>query len=175
MNARAISIAAVALRHASLILFVLMLAVFGAMSPRFLGIANLSNIAVQAAPVGIVAIGITFVLLTGGVDLSVGAIMFLGAAIAGKLALSGQPMWLSLSGMIGVGLVFGGVNAFFITRLRVAAFIVTLALLFVGRGFALWITQTRAMNLPETFLDIGATRLAGIPVPLVVFALAAVV
>jgi ribose transport system permease protein len=117
----------------------------------------------------------TFVLITAGVDLSVGAIMFLGAAVAGKIALAGHPMWVALIVMLGIGLVFGGVNAFFVTRLRVAAFIVTLALLFVGRGFALWITQTRAMNLPESFLDIGATRVAGIPIPLVVFALLAVI
>jgi ribose transport system permease protein len=175
MNARATFLTAAILRHASLLLFALTLAAFGIMSPRFLGVANLSNIAVQAAPVGIVAIGMTFVLITAGVDLSVGAIMFLGAAVAGKIALAGHPMWVALIVMLGIGLVFGGVNAFFVTRLRVAAFIVTLALLFVGRGFALWITQTRAMNLPESFLDIGATRVAGIPIPLVVFALLAVI
>ena len=83
-------------------------------------------------------------------------------ALAGKLALMGQPWWLALLAMMAAGVVAGGANAFFITRLRVAAFIVTLALLFVGRGFALWITETRAMNLPGAFLDIGATRVAGV-------------
>jgi ribose transport system ATP-binding protein len=168
-----VRIARAVLQHASLLLFGLMLAVFGAMSPRFIGVSNLSNIIVQAAPAGVVAVGMTFVLLTGGVDLSVGAIMFIGAALAGKLALMGQPWWLALLAMMAAGVVAGGANAFFITRLRVAAFIVTLALLFVGRGFALWITETRAMNLPGAFLDIGATRVAGVPVPLLVFALVA--
>jgi ribose transport system permease protein len=144
------------------------------MSPRFLSVTNLSNIAVQAAPAGIVAVGMTFVLLTAGVDLSVGAIMFVGAAVAGKLALGGHPLWLALAAMLSVGLLFGAVNALFVTRLRVPAFIVTLALLFVGRGFALWITETRAMNLPDMFLDLGATRLAGVPLPLGLFALVGV-
>ncbi len=161
------------LRQAPLVLFILILAIFGALAPKFIGVANLVNIGVQAAPAGIVAIGMTFVLLTAGVDLSVGAIMFVGAAVAGKMALNGAPLWLALTAMVGVGAGFGVVNALFITRLRVAAFIVTLALLFVGRGFALWLTQTRAMNLPDAFLQLGSARMAGMPLPLVLFGLVA--
>jgi ribose transport system permease protein len=157
------------LRQAPFVLFAIVLAVFGLISPHFLGPGNLVNIGVQAAPVGIVAIGMTFVLITAGVDLSVGAIMFVSAALAGKLALAGQPLGLTLLAMLGVGASIGIVNAFFVTRMRIAAFIVTLALLFIGRGFALWLTQTRAMNLPEAFLQLGATRLIGIPLPLALF------
>lgn len=162
------------LRHASLILFCAMLGVFGALEPRFLTLENLTNIVIQAAPTGVVAVGMTFVLLTAGVDLSVGAIMFVGAAVVGKLALAGQPLWVAAVAMLAVGLGFGAVNAFFITRLRLVAFIVTLALLFVGRGFALWLTQTRAMNLPEVYLQFGAARVLGVPLPLLVLAAVAV-
>lgn len=163
------------LQRAPIGLFAIVLAVFGSIAPPFLGLDNLINIGVQAAPVGIVAIGMTFVLLTAGVDLSVGAIMFVAAAVAGKLALSGQSMGVTLLAMLGVGLGIGALNAFFITRVRMAAFIVTLALLFIGRGFALWLTQTRAMNLPESFLRLGAMRILGVPLPLALFALFAVV
>jgi len=161
------------LRQALPLLFVTMLAVFGLLSPKFLSVDNLVNIGIQAAPAGIVAIGMTFVLITAGVDLSVGAIMFVAAAVAGKMALAGHSFSLSIVVMVVIGAAFGVVNAFFITRMRVAAFIVTLALLFVGRGFALWLTQTRAMNLPDGFLQLGAVRVAGVPLPLALFGLVA--
>lgn len=157
------------LRHASLILFALVIVVFGLLSPKFLRFENAINVAIQSAPTGIVAVGMTFVLLTAGVDLSVGAIMFVAGAVAGKMLLAGQPMWLALLAMLGIGSAFGAINAFFITRVRIVAFVVTLALLFVGRGFALWITQTRAMNLPDSFLRLGTTPVAGVPLPLALF------
>jgi ribose transport system permease protein len=112
----------------------------------------------------------TFVLLTAGVDLSVGAMMFLGAAVAGKMALSGAPFALALAAMLAVGMVFGALNSLFITRLRMIPFVVTLATLYLGRGLALWITQTRAMNLPEAFLQLGTDKWLGVPAPVLVFA-----
>ncbi|MDO8544383.1 MAG: ABC transporter permease [Opitutaceae bacterium] len=168
MNATPSALLLTALRHASLVLFVTIIAVFGALAPKFLTADNAINVLIQSTPTGIVAVGMTFVLLTAGVDLSVGAIMFLSAAIAGKMLAAGQPLPLALGAMLATGLGFGAINAFFITRLRIAPFIVTLALLFVGRGLALTITQTRAMNLPDRFLQLGSARVAGVPLPLVV-------
>lgn len=164
-----------ALDFAPLLLFVAVLAFFGAQSGKFLEPRNLVNIVVQASSTGIVAVGMTFVLLTAGVDLSVGAIMFVAAAVAGKIALGGLPLPFALLAMLAVGLVFGAVNALFITRVRVAAFIVTLAMLFIGRGLGLRITETRAMNLPDSFLELGAARLLGVPLPAWLFAATLVV
>jgi ribose transport system permease protein len=159
-----------ALNNASLFLFAAVLAVFGFLSPKFFTIPNLTNILVQSSSTAIVAIGMTFVLLTAGVDLSVGAIMFVAAAVAGKMVLGGAPLWLALLVILLVGLTFGAINAFFIVRLRIIAFIVTLATLYLGRGFALWFTETRAMNLPPGFLAIGTDTLLGIPLPILLFA-----
>ncbi len=158
------------LGFAPLLLFGAVLTFFGALSGKFLEPRNLVNIVVQASSTGIVAVGMTFVLLTAGVDLSVGAIMFVAAAVAGKMALAGVPLSIALLVMIGVSLFFGAVNSFFIVRLRVAAFIVTLATLFIGRGFGLWITETRAMNLPDSFLQLGAARILSVPMPAWLFA-----
>jgi ribose transport system permease protein len=116
-----------------------------------------------------VAIGMTFVLLTAGVDLSVGAIMFVAAAVAGKMVLGGFPLGLALAAIVLVGLVYGAVNAFLVTRLGIIAFIATLGSLYLGRGFALWFTETRAMNLPGSFLQLGTLRPAGIPLPILIF------
>lgn len=150
---------------APFVLFAGVLAFFASQSGKFLEPRNLVNILVQASSTGIVAVGMTFVLLTAGVDLSVGAIMFVAAAVAGKFALAGMPFPLALAAMLPIALAFGSVNAFFVTRLRVPAFVVTLALLFIGRGIGLRITETRAMNLPEAFLQLGAARFGGVPLP----------
>ena len=158
------------IHYSPLLLFAAMLLFFGLQSPRFLDGRNLANIAAQSASTGVLAVGMTFVLLTAGIDLSVGAIMFVAAAIAGKMALGGQPVYLVIPTMLLIGAAFGSVNAFFITKLRVVAFIVTLATLFIGRGLSLWITETRAMNVPGIYLDIGSARIAGIPVPAWIFA-----
>ncbi len=135
------------------------------MSDRFLEWQNLLNIGVQSSSVAIVATGMTFVLLTAGVDLSVGSVMFVAVAVAGKLVFGGQSIWFAFLVAVAVGGVAGAINAFFITRLRVVAFIVTLAMLFVARGFGLWFTQTRAMNMPDAVGQIGSGSLLGLPIP----------
>lgn len=146
--------------------------IFAAQTSKFLEPRNLLNIVAQASSTGILTIGMTFVLLTAGVDLSVGAMMFVAAAVAGKMAVSGTPLPLVLLTMFGVTLVFAMFNGFFIVRVRVAAFIVTLAALFIGRGLGLLITKTRAVNLPDSFLAIGSAQFLGVPLPAWVFLLA---
>jgi len=158
-----------ALNNAPVVLFAAVLATFGILSPQFFTGQNLLNVSVQASSNAVVAIGMTFVLLTAGVDLSVGAIMFIAAAIAGKMVLAGGSFPLAIAAMLGVGAAGGALNALLVTRLGVIPFVVTLATLYVGRGFALWITQTRAMNLPESFLQLGAVKLAGVPLPIAIF------
>lgn len=145
-------------------------AVFGILSGKFLDPRNLVNILVQSSSVAIVAIGMTFVLLTAGIDLSVGSIMFLSAAVAGKMVLAGLPLAPACLVVLAIGIAFGLVNAFFIARLRVLAFIVTLSTLYLGRGFGLFLTQTRAMNLPEDLVRIGTGKLLGVPFPVWIFA-----
>jgi ribose transport system permease protein len=161
----------VLVRIAPWLLSLAAVAFFGLRAPRFLTINNLVNILVQTSGMAIVATGMTFVLLTAGIDLSVGAIMFLAAVAAGKLTLGGAPLWLALTVIVPVGLICGAINAFFITRLRLMAFVVTLATLSIGRGIGLYVTQTRAMNLPDDFLRVGAARFLGVPFPVVLMVL----
>ena len=105
----------------------------------------------------------TFVLLRAGVDLSVGAILLIAPAVTGKMVLAGCTFPVAIAAMLGIG----AVNALLITRVGVMPFVATL---YVGRDLALWITQTRAMNLPESFLQLGAVKLAGVPLPIAIFA-----
>ena len=154
------------LNNISLVLFVFVLAVFSAMSPRFLTVDNLTNLLVQSSSTIVVATGMTFVLLTAGVDLSVGAIMFVTAAVAGKLIASGAEMPLAILAILATGLLAGALNSVFITWLRLIPFIATLGMLYIGRGFGLWLTETRAMNLPESWLELGSERFLRVPIPI---------
>ncbi|MGI8601477.1 MAG: ABC transporter permease [Verrucomicrobiales bacterium] len=154
-----------------LVLLGLMLAFFGWLEPRFLAANSLINLLTQSSSLIVAATGMTLVLLTAGVDLSLGAIMFVCAAVCGKLALAGVPLPLSVAALVVSGMVFGAVNASAIVALRLLPFVVTLAMLYFGRGLALEITQTRAMNLPEPFLALGRPWIA-IPIMIAVVAAA---
>ncbi|MBP9902969.1 MAG: ABC transporter permease [Verrucomicrobiota bacterium] len=157
------------LNQSSLILFAGVLLLFGLLSPVFFQPANAVNILIQTSSTGILAVGMTFVLLTAGVDLSVGSIMFVTAAVGGKLILGGWSLPAVLLVMLGIGVLYGALNALFITRLAILAFIVTLATRYFGRGLGLHITETRAMNLPEAFYQLGAARIIGVPLPVLIF------
>lgn len=152
-----------ALDAAPALLFALLVVVVGLHSERFLTTANALQIVAQASPIAVVAVGMTFVLLTGGVDLSVGALMFIGAGLAGHLALAGSPLWVSAAVMAAVGIAGGLLNALLVTRVRLVPFVATIATLYIGRGVGRWITETRAMNLPESFLAFGTGSWLGVP------------
>jgi ribose transport system permease protein len=163
----------IALQNMPLILFVAVFAIFGMLSPRFFEYGTLESIVRQASYIGIIAVGMTFVLLTAGIDLSVGANMYLSASVAGLLIQHyGVSVWTALAACLTVGLLFGCVNAFAVTKLRIIPFIVTLATLVAGRGVGLLLTKSRAVPYPESVLQIGSARLFGlIPMPIVLFAL----
>lgn len=166
----------VLLNNAPIVLFALVILVFAVLGgSSFFSLQNFSNILLQSSGTAIVAIGMTFVLLTAGVDLSVGSVMFVAVAVSGKMIFNDQPIWMGFLAAAGVGLVAGSINAFFITRFKIVAFVVTLAMLFVGRGFGLWLTRTRAMNMPDAVTELGATKLLGVPVPVLVFAVVCMV
>jgi ribose transport system permease protein len=156
---------------APLLLLTAVCLLFGLLNPRFFDAHDLRNILVQSSSIAIVAVGMTFVLLTAGVDLSVGSIMFLSAAVAGKIALAGYPLACACGAVLVIGVVFGLMNALLVARFRLLAFIATLATLYLGRGLGLYITETRAMNLPEGLLRLGSGRLLGVPFPLWIVAL----
>ncbi|MBX9628468.1 MAG: ABC transporter permease [Gemmataceae bacterium] len=144
-------------------------AVFAALSPQFLTAGNLINVLIQSSAVGIVATGMTFVLLTAGIDLSVGSVMFLGAAVCGVLVGGGWPWWAGAVAMLAVGPACGLLHGLAITRLGLTPFVVTLSSLFVIRGLGLWVSRTRAMNLPDDFRQLATERVLGVPVPVWLF------
>jgi erythritol transport system permease protein len=167
---------------------------FSIAAPNFLSTANLILMSKHVALNAFLAMGMTFVIVTGGIDLSVGSIVGLSAMVAGGLILNGfdlhigYTVWFSVPEVIGltlcVGLAIGALNGFLITKLNVAPFIATLGTLYVARGLALLSsdgsTFPNLVGKPELgntgYGFLGAGRLLGLPVViwlLIVVALAA--
>jgi len=146
------------------IFFTVVVAVFSVMSSRFFSLQNFTNILLQAAHLAVMAVGMTFVLLVAGVDLSVGATMYI-VAVTLALYLSASPTWLCLLIAIAIGVAFGAVNAFFVVKLRVAPFIVTLATLFVGRGVGLYLSDTRMVLAGPSVSGFAHESFLGVPAP----------
>jgi len=178
----------------ALIALVLLIAVFASLSPAFLTTGNLLILAKHVAINAILATGMTYVILTGGIDLSVGSVVGLAAMIAGGLINQGLvlPMfgmivyfniWLIILITLLVGVLIGGMNGWLITRFRVAPFIATLGIMYVARGFAL--LRSNGATFPNLvgdaelgntgFQHLGSGSFIGIPVPIWLMILAGVV
>ncbi len=158
------------LENASLILFAIIFITFGLLTTGFFELKNFENIVKQASYIGIIAVGMTFVLLTAGIDLSVGSNMYLSAVIAGLLIKNyGLPAWLALIVCLAVGFCFGAVNALLIARIKIIPFIATLGTMVAGRGLGLLFTKSRAVPFPDSVIQIGSIRLLGIPLPIIIF------
>ncbi|WP_309086493.1 ABC transporter permease [Chelativorans sp.] len=162
------------IRAAVPLIFLAVLLVFGAMEPGYLSAGNLTNIVKQAAFIGIAAVGMVFVLLTAGIDLSVGSVMYLAPLLAGFfMRETGLGVFPGLLVAILAGMAMGAINGFFIVRLKIIPFIVTLSTLFFFRGAGTFMTSSRQFDFSRDMLDFGLTSLAGIPLPIIVLAIVA--
>ncbi|HEY5614524.1 MAG TPA: ribose ABC transporter permease [Bacteroidota bacterium] len=144
--------------------------IFAALSPYFLTADNLLNVSLQISVTAIIAVGMTFVILTGGIDLSVGALVAFTGVVTTSLFTFGLPLALSFPLAILVGVLLGAASGafagFFVVRFNITPFIVTLALMTMLRGAAFLYTGGRPIwELPEAFGTIASARLAGIPLP----------
>lgn len=159
------------LKNIPYILFALIFIIFGILSPRFFQYDNFESIATSAAYIGIATVGMTFVLLIGGIDLSVGSNMFLSAACVGLLIQNYKfPIWLALLSGVIIGTLLGAFNAFCIVKLKILPFLVTLSTLVAVRGLTLLLTQSQEVPLPESISSFGADRLFGIPLTIIIYA-----
>ncbi|MDB4908559.1 MAG: Monosaccharide transporter rane protein family [Gemmatimonadetes bacterium] len=134
---------------------------------------NLLNVLRQNSMLGLVALGMTFVILTGGIDLSVGALLAVSGVIAAMLSKHGS--LLALAGGIGAATALGVVNGLLITRARIQPFIVTLAMMIAARGAALAVTSEQSIPASpqaSALTWLGRGQLGPVPVPVVLFFLA---
>ncbi len=140
---------------------------FAVTTDAFLTAPNLLNIIRQSAPLLIVAAAMTFVITTGGIDLSVGSVLALTATLSAAALQAGIPWPLAIVLMLALGGVVGLIQGYFIAYEKIPAFIVTLAGLSVIRGFALLITGGYSIPIEPTspFVTIGRAWVLGIPAP----------
>ncbi|MER1999631.1 MAG: ribose ABC transporter permease [Lysinibacillus sp.] len=161
-----------------LILFILVLVVT-VMNPKFLTTYNILNVFRQISVNGLIALGMTFVILTGGIDLSVGAILGLSGMALGLLILGGTPDVLAIGIVIIFGALLGLFNGLLVSKLKLQAFIVTLATMTMFQGITLIISDgIPAMRLTENapILDfISQGKVLGLPFPMIIFAIAFIV
>lgn len=163
-----------------IIALLLEIVLFSSLSPFFFTTDNLLNVTLQTSITAIIAAGMTFVILTAGIDLSVGAMVAFSGVIATSLLKLNLPFSLSFPLAILIGIAIGALSGafagLFVTRFNITPFIVTLALMTIWRGSAYIYTDGRPIwGLPETFGILGSGRLFGIPVPTIVMVIVYVI
>src|SRR5271169_4010874 len=150
---------------------------FAILSPYFFTADNLLNVSLQASITAIIAAGMTFVILTGGIDLSVGSLVAFAGIVSTTVLKTGLPPAAGFAAAILAGVAVGSLSGAFagfcITRFNIAPFIVTLATMTIWRGAAfVWTDGRPVWELPAGFDFLGTGRLLAVPVPTIIMVLA---
>ena len=175
---------------APLIFLLVLMAVFAALEPRFLDSTNLFNVMRQISITGLIALGMTFVILTAGIDLSVGSLLAVSAIVAAGVvkgsagntlsldpdAVSGNPWYYGMAVAIAIGVAGGLLQGLGITRLKVPPFVVTLGGLSAFRGLTLWYSNGGPISGFEADMRWwGQGQIGPVPVPVIIFLSAALI
>jgi len=152
-------------KYAIMFVLLLLMALFSLASPYFLTLRNLTNIITQNTYFVIVAVGLSFVMIGGGIDLSVGYQMSLvGVVTAMLMVVYHLPVWLAVVVGLLLGTVLGLINGLIVTRIKVFPLIATLATSVIFQGISYLITQSKTFrNYPEEFLFIAKGKVLGMP------------
>jgi len=163
-------------KYGLVLVFLLLCAVLTVLSDRFLTASNLINVLRQSTINGIIAIGMTYVILTAGIDLSVGAILALSTVITADMLQKGMPVPAAILVGLGVGAVLGLISGSIITKIGVPPFVATLGMMVTARGLALVYTEGRPITgLPEGFRFLGTGSIGPIPMPIIIAAIAFII
>nr|WP_202529427.1 substrate-binding domain-containing protein [Streptomyces sp. SID8358] len=157
------------LDNGALSALVVLLVAMSLLSGDFLTTQNLLNVGVQAAVTAILAFGVTFVIVSAGIDLSVGSVAALSATVLAWSATSaGVPVWLAVILAVATGIACGFVNGALVAYGKLPSFIATLAMLSVARGLSLVISQGSPIAFPDSVSVLGDTLGGWLPVPVLV-------
>lgn len=149
---------------------------FGLLNPRFLGLDNLSDVAVAACVNALIGFGMTFVIITGGIDLSVGSIASFAGIVSAQLMVAAHvPSLLALLAGLVVGFLCGVVNGLLVAVVRLPPFIATLGTMSVYQGLAYVVTNGLPVyNVPADFVSMLNGKIIGVPVSVLIVVVAAV-
>lgn len=150
------------------VLILIVICIFASiLSSSFLSVSNLFNVVKQITVAGIVGCGMTFVILTGGIDLSVGSIVGLAGAIAAGILVSTENVFLAILAALGIGIVCGAINGFFVAQCEIPPFIATLGMMTLLRGCVLVYTKGAPIAIKvDAYKFIGKGTILGVPVPI---------
>ena len=159
-----------ALRAAAILaLFLASIAMIFYFSPNFFHVANLVKVLVQTATIAILAIGMTFVMVGGGIDLSLPANMALAGIVGSMAMIASNSVLLGCLTMLLAGAFVGALNGIAVAYLRMIPFVVTLATLSVCSGLSVWITNSVSIsNQPEAFYEVFLSRPLGVPTSILI-------
>jgi len=148
---------------------------FSIVAKNFFTMRSILSLLLQTSATTIMGIGVTFAIITGGIDLSIGSVIALSGTVAVMAAMAGVPIWISMIIGLLVGAFTGSLNGLMITKLKLPPFIATLGMLMVARGVALTITNANAWPAPDAFGDLGnntifgtGPKFPGIPYPVLI-------
>lgn len=144
-------------------------------APAFLDSGNFQGVLMQASVTGIMAVGLTFVILTGGIDISIGAILFLSAAIFATVYRDTESYFAAFSIAVGAACFAGILNGYLVYKFKMAPMITTLATYNIFRGIALHVTKALNIPIPREISFLGNGRFYGIPIPLIIMLVAFVI
>jgi ribose/xylose/arabinose/galactoside ABC-type transport system permease subunit len=164
------SIRKILTKYGIYIAFAALFIILSVSSESFLTTINMINILRQVSIIGIVAIGMSFVVITGGIDLSVGSIMALSAVVAASFAQvdSNYSIIIPIIAGLTVGLACGLINGALVAKWKVAPFIATLGMMTAARGLAMVYTDGRpVIGLSSTYNNIGSGYILGLPIPVI--------
>ncbi|PLR83492.1 sugar ABC transporter permease [Bacillus sp. V33-4] len=164
-------------KYGMLLILIALVVLMSILSPTFFTSGNLLNIVRQMSIIGIVAIGVTMVIITTGIDLSSGSVIALVSVMVATFAQpNSYPLVVAIFIGLGIGLLAGVINGTIIAKGKIAPFIVTLGMMTAARGAALLFSDGRPIgNLSPTFTFIGQGTLLGIPVPIFIFAFVGII
>lgn len=149
--------------------------IFSILSGNFLTANNLITTLQQSTNIAIIAYAETLVIITGGIDLSLGSILGVAGVVVGKLILAGVPVWLSVVGGICFGGLLGFINGFVVSKMKLIPFIATLGMQNIARGIAYVLTNSLPVSgLDQDLYFIGGGNIGGIPVPIFLMLILAV-
>lgn len=160
-------------QYGLLIVFGTICLIISLITPQFLTVSNLTIIVTQVSINALLAFGVTFVIITGGIDLSLGSIVAVTGVTAAMLAHpDSYPVLIPIVMGLLAGLLMGAFNGFIITKSKIAPFIVTLGTMTIGRGLALILSDGRPVsNLSDSFNYLGSGTVLGIPILILIFIL----
>ncbi|AUD05720.1 ABC transporter permease [Spirosoma pollinicola] len=157
-------------QYGLLIAFIVICLTLTTITPKFLTVQNLMIIVTQVSINALLAFGVTFVIIAGGIDLSIGSMVAVTGVVAASFAHPDTyPVAVPLLAGLVSGLLFGAVNGFIITRSKVPPFIVTLGTMTIGRGLALILSKGRPIsNLSDSFNFLGGGKILGVPTLIII-------